>query len=137
MLAVSFTRFSLLPLAQIAGAWWIAGAIILVLGAMSWWLATRRKSCTVLKKATAQREGKTYVKRVYVERPGLTAKLWFEANPDSVSAFVVGHRGDDDSFTVKMGGSEPTHIAEARDALLDVGLELDKCSWTDIVNKAQ
>lgn len=115
----------------------IAAAVILALAGISWWLATRRKSGTVLKKAIAEKQGKSYVKRVYVERPGLLAKLWFEPNPSAPTAFIVGHRGDDDSFTVTLGAAEPMHIAEARAALLDMGLDFNKCTWNDIVNKSQ
>ena len=125
-----------LPYLLAVSGWLIAAVVIVLLAGVSWWLATRRKSSTVLKKATAERQGKTYIKRVYVERPGLMAKLWFEPNPEAPSAFLVGHRGDDDSFTVTLGAAEPMHIAEAREALLDVGLDFNKCTWLDIVEKA-
>jgi hypothetical protein len=81
-------------------------------------------------------EGPTsQVQRVYVERQGLQAKLWFEKTADG---YRVRHQGDAADFSVYSGAAtgEAIHIHEAREALEDVGLDLNRCSWDDIVSKS-
>lgn len=72
-------------------------------------------------------------KRVYVERPQLKAKLWFERRGDS---FDVRHYGNDADFGVVAVPGEPVPVQEARAALHDVGLDLNRCRWADILAKA-
>ncbi len=106
-----------------------------VLGAVAWYLSQRRVTETVLRKVVHPRTGR--VRRVLIRRPGLRAKVWFEPDSHSPTKFVVKHQGDPDAFTVTRLPGEPIHMTEARDALLELGLDLEKCSWEDIVKVAQ
>jgi hypothetical protein len=85
---------------------------------------------TTLKKWIHPKTGK--LTRVYVERPGLRAKLWFEEQGRS---FGARYHGNEQDFTVPVGG-EPIHKKEAREALSDVSLDIDHCTWADIVARA-
>ena len=76
--------------------------------------------------------GYLILKFVRVKRSGLEAKLWFQK---SGSGFNIRHYGCDDDFSVVGHPGEPIHLIEARQALEDVGLNIDKCSWDDIVSK--
>ena len=106
-----------------------------VLGVVAWYLSQRRVTETVLRKVVHPRTGR--VRRVFIRRPGLRAKLWFEPDAHSPSKFVVKFQGDPDAFTVTRLPGEPIHMTEAREALLELGLDLEKCSWEDIVKAAQ
>ncbi len=116
---------------------WILLAVLGVagLGFAAWLLAQRRVTETVLRKVVHPRTGR--VRRVYIRRPRLRAKLWFEPDSHSPTKFVVKFQGDPDGFTVTRLPGEPIHMTEAREALLELGLDLEKCSWEDIVKAAQ
>ncbi len=116
--------------------WLVASLIVVgILGAIALYLSQRRVTQTVLRKVVHPRTG--HVRRVFIRRPGLRAKLWFEPDSHSPTKFVVKYQGDPDAFTVTRLPGEPIHMTEAREALLELGLDLEKCSWEDIVRAAR
>jgi hypothetical protein len=50
--------------------------------------------------------------------------------------FEVRFDGNHADFSETSSGGEAAHVAEARMALADVGLDMTKCSWDDIVVRA-
>lgn len=77
------------------------------------------------------------VHRVYVKRPGLRGKIWFEKSKVWDTGFDVRVDNRDGSFSaVTMSGDAP-HIVEARAALAELGLEMSNCTWSDIVEAAR
>jgi len=76
------------------------------------------------------------VRRVYVRRPQLTAKLWFEKSKLWDANFDVRFDSTRGSFSVDCAAGEATHVAEARAALSDVGLDMTSCSWNEIVERS-
>ncbi len=107
-------------------------AIVLLLGAG--WFFFKPSRGTFLKKDDAER--RQDVKRVYIIRPGLKAKLWFSKSKRK-GRFEVRFQGEPDDFTVSLLDNEPIHLREAREALREVGLDMDQCFWEDIVAKAK
>lgn len=85
---------------------------------------------TALKKWPAEGESK----RIYVQRPKLQAKLWFERRGDS---FEIRHYGNDADFGVVSVPGEPIAYQEARAALSELGLDINRCRWADILAKAK
>lgn len=77
------------------------------------------------------------VRRVYVERPGLKAKLWFEKSENPLATFGVHSYGNDADFSVVRVPGEPIHITEARAALADVQLDMNRCTWNEILAQAK
>jgi len=86
---------------------------------------------TKLKRTISPKTGR--VRRVYVKRNGLKAKLWFQR---TTSGFQIRHFGSNADFSVSGHPGEPIHVAEARQALEDLGLDINCCSWDDIVAKS-
>ena len=76
-----------------------------------WWIASLRSVKIVLRRVADPRNPEV-IQRVYVERPGLRAKLWFEASANSPTGFVVHFRGNSEDFTVTPLGAEPIQIQE-------------------------
>jgi hypothetical protein len=77
------------------------------------------------------------VRRVYVERKGLKAKLWFEKEDSPLgTSFAVHYYGNDADFSVTRVPGEAVHITEAREALTDLKLDIKNSSWDEIVAKA-
>lgn len=93
------------------------------------------RSMTRLTKWCSPRTGE--VKRVNIERKGLKVKLWIERIPEAPSGFEVRYYGNEADFSVPRVPGEPPHVSEARAALAEVGLDLNRCSWDDIVAKAK
>jgi hypothetical protein len=86
---------------------------------------------TTLKKWSNPRTGE--VRRVYVERSGLGGKLWLEPGAGSIE---VRHYGNEADFSSQRSGPEPPHVLAAKVALGELGLDLSRCSWEEIVAKA-
>ena len=87
---------------------------------------------TKLKKEFNSKTGK--VSRVHILRRGLKAKLWIQK---AERRFDIHYKGQRDEFSVLRHTGEPPHFCEAREALHDVGLDINSCSWDDIVAKAK
>jgi hypothetical protein len=86
---------------------------------------------TTLRTASDVKSGR--VRRIYVRRSGLRGKVWFEESRYHHGMCEVRHEGD----CGETGDSgEAAHIAEARAALADMGLDMARCSWNDIVELA-
>lgn len=77
-----------------------------------------------------------HVKRIYLKRPGLKAKVWFERSTTNPATFDIHHSGDLQGYTVTTLTNEPLHLVEAREGLSDLGLELGTCSWMQLAKKA-
>jgi hypothetical protein len=78
------------------------------------------------------------VGRIYVERKGLKAKLWFEKEESPFgSSFAVHYHGNESDFSVNRVPGEAVHITEARDALADLKLDIKSCTWDEIAAKAK
>jgi hypothetical protein len=75
------------------------------------------------------------IRRVYVRRPGLTARLWFQKS--RCSGFDVRFDTTRGDFSVICTPGDAAHVVEARAALADVGLELTRCTWTDIEERSR
>ncbi len=76
------------------------------------------------------------VRRVYVRRPQLTAKLWFEKSKLWDANFDVRFDSTRGSFSVDCAAGDATHVVEARAALSEVGLDMTSCTWNDIVERS-
>ncbi len=87
---------------------------------------------TKLKKEVNSKTGK--VSRVHILRHGLKAKLWIQ---EAERRFDIRYQGQPEDFSVLPHTGEPLHFCEAREALHDVGLDINSCSWADIVAKAK
>lgn len=123
-----------------AASGWIYARIVLIVAAivvLVIYLMVRSREfftpTTRLKKHTHPRTGE--VTRVYIVRKSLHAKLWLQK---TATGFEVRHQGTDADFSVTSRASlgEAIHIREAREALQDVGLDINRCTWDDIVKKA-
>jgi hypothetical protein len=90
---------------------------------------------TTLRPYNDPKSGK--IRRVYVRRPGLKAYLWFEKSKLWEASFDVRFDATRGSFSVLPTSGEASHVAEARAALAEVGLDLTSCSWSDIVERAE
>jgi hypothetical protein len=86
---------------------------------------------TCLKAASDVKSGK--VRRVYVRRPGLRAKVWFEESRYHHGICEVRCEGD---CGVAGDSAELPHIAAARAALAEMGFDMARCTWRDIVELA-
>ncbi|HVC96078.1 MAG TPA: hypothetical protein VND64_20515 [Pirellulales bacterium] len=77
------------------------------------------------------------VRRVYVRRPQLTAKLWFEKSKSWDAGFEVRFDSTRGQFSLDSTAGEATHVAEARAALGEAGLDMTTCTWNDIVERCK
>ncbi|HVC95630.1 MAG TPA: hypothetical protein VND64_18195 [Pirellulales bacterium] len=78
------------------------------------------------------------VRRIYVERKGLKAKLWFEKdNGPYGGLFAVHFYGNDADFSVTRVPGEAVQITEAREALAEFKLDIKSCTWDEIAAKAK
>lgn len=77
------------------------------------------------------------VRRVYIQRSGLEAKLWFQKSKSPHATFDVRFEGDGAEFGVVPRPGEPIHLTTARAALDDLGLDMNTCTWQQIVDLAQ
>jgi hypothetical protein len=89
---------------------------------------------TILRPTVHHKTGK--VGRVYVKRPGLHAKLWLEESRYHSGMCEVRFDGNAADFSETSNAGEAAHIAEARMALADLGLDMTRCTWDDIVVRA-
>jgi hypothetical protein len=89
---------------------------------------------TTLCPAVDAKSGK--VRRVYVKRPGLSVKLWIEESRLHKGLCEVRFEGNEADFVESRASGEAAHIAEARAALAELGLDMTTCSWNEIVAEA-
>jgi hypothetical protein len=89
---------------------------------------------TTLRPAVDAKSGK--IRRVYLKRPGLHVKLWIEESRLHKGLCEVRFEGNEADFVESRASGEAAHIAEARAALADLGLDMTTCSWNDVVAEA-
>ncbi len=112
--------------------------IVLIIGmAVAWFLVRNRsaKRTRLVKSERLDENGNA--KRIYLRRQGLSAKVWFEQSTTSQSTFEIHHSGDLQGYSVSTLTNEPLHLLEAREGLHDLGLDIDQCSWKQLLRIAE
>jgi hypothetical protein len=78
------------------------------------------------------------VRRIYIERKGLKARLWFEKDDSPLGGpFAVHFYGNEFDFSVSRVPGEPVQITEAREVLAEFKLDIKSCTWEEIVANAE
>ncbi len=112
--------------------------IVALLGMGVAWFAMRRPGALRTRLVKSDRvDDNGEAKRIYLRRSGLTAKVWFERSASSSSAFEIHHSGDLEGYSVSTLTNEPLHLIEAREGLHDLGLDIDACSWKQLLKIAK
>ncbi|MDA7977391.1 MAG: hypothetical protein MPJ50_01320 [Pirellulales bacterium] len=113
-------------------------AVVVILGLAVALFAIRRpggQKTRLVKSERVDENGNA--RRVYLRRPGLTAKVWFERSTSSPNEFDVHHSGDIQGYSVSTLTNEPLHLVEAREGLHDLGMDIDTCSWRQLLKSAK
>lgn len=112
--------------------------VVALLGMAVAWFAMRRPGGQRTRLVKSDRvDDNGDAKRIYLRRAGLTAKVWFERSSSSPSAFDIHHSGDMQGYSVSTLTNEPLHLVEAREGLHDLGLDIDACSWKQLLKLAK